>query len=64
VLGGEKLGELAMLKNQYQSHLALGLFYIREGVLIEARREMELLVKDNPNSPIAAKLLRQSQTWR
>jgi hypothetical protein len=64
VLDGAKLGELAMLKNQYQSHLALGLFYIREGVLIEARRELELLVKDNPNSPIAAKLLRQSQTWR
>ena len=64
LLGGEKLGELAMLKDQYQSHLALGLFYIREGVLIEARREMELLVRDNPNSPIAAKLLRQSQSWR
>jgi anti-sigma factor RsiW len=64
LLGGEKLGELAMLKDQYQSHLALGLFYIREGVLIEARREMELLVKDNPNSPVAAKLLRQSQSWR
>ncbi len=64
LLGGEKLGELAMLKNQYQSHLALGLFYTREGVLIEARRELELLVRDNPNSPIAAKLLRQSQSWR
>jgi hypothetical protein len=64
VLEGAKLGELAMLKNKYQSHLALGLFYIREGVLIEARRELDLLVKDNPNSPIAAKLLRQSQTWR
>src|SRR5262249_6192457 len=51
LLDGEKLGELAMLKNQYQSHLALGLFYIREGVLIEARRELELLVSDNPNSP-------------
>ncbi len=64
LLGGEKLGELAMLKDQYQSHLALGLFYIREGVLIEARREMELLVRDNPNSPVAAKLLRQAQSWR
>ncbi len=64
LLGGEKLGELAMLKDQYQSHLALGLFYIREGVLVEARREMELLVRDNPNSPVAAKLLRQSQSWR
>ncbi|MGH9768986.1 MAG: hypothetical protein ACREAB_16270 [Blastocatellia bacterium] len=63
-LDGGKLGELAMLKNQYQSHLALGLFYIREGVLIEARRELQLLIKDNPNSPIAAKLLSQAQSWR
>jgi hypothetical protein len=64
LLEGGKLGELAMLKNKRQSHLALGLFYIREGVLIEARREMESLVRDNPNSAIAAKLLRQSQSWR
>ncbi len=64
LLGWEKLGELAMLKNQYQSHLALGLFYIREGVLVEARREFQLLVTDNPNSPIAAKLFRQAQSWR
>jgi hypothetical protein len=64
LLRGEKLGELAMLKDQYQSHLALGLFYLREGVLVEARREFELLVKDNPNSSIAAKLLNQSQSWR
>jgi hypothetical protein len=60
----EKLGELAMLKNQHQSHLALGLFYIREGVLIEARRELELLVRDNPNSPIAVKLLSQAHSRR
>ncbi len=64
LLGGEKLGELTMLKNQYQSHLALGLFYLREGALVEARRELELLVKDNPNSPIAAKLLSQAHSWR
>jgi hypothetical protein len=64
LLGGEKLGELATLKNHYQSHLALGIFYIREGVLIEARRELELLVKDNPNSPIAAKLLSQAHSRR
>jgi hypothetical protein len=64
LLGGEKLGELAMLRDQYQSRLALGLFYIREGVLVEARREFELLLRDNPNSAIAAKLLRQSQSWR
>ncbi len=64
LLEWEKMGELAMLKNQYPSHLALGLFYIREGVLVQARREFELLVKDNPNSPIAAKLLRQAQSWR
>ncbi len=64
VLGGEKLGELAMLKNRYRSHLALGLYYIREGVLVEARREFELLVRDNPSTPIAAKLLRQAHSWR
>jgi hypothetical protein len=64
LMGWEKLGELDLLKNPPSSHLALGLFYLREGVLVQARRELDLLVKDNPNSPIAAKLLREAQTWR
>jgi hypothetical protein len=63
-LDEDKMGELATLKNQRQSHLALGLFYIREGALIEARRELEILVRDNPNSPIAAKLLSQARSRR
>lgn len=64
LLEGSKLAELAALKDQYQSHLALGLFYLREGVLIEARREFQTLAKDNPDSPAAADLLRQAQSWR
>jgi hypothetical protein len=64
LLGWDKMGELGMLKNQYQSHLALGVFYIREGVLIQARREFQQLANDNPKSPIVARLLREAQTWR
>jgi hypothetical protein len=62
LLAADKMNELTKLKAQSPSHLALGLFYTREGVLVLARREFELLARENPNTPIVAKLLRQSQT--
>jgi hypothetical protein len=46
------------------SHLALGVFYAREGMLAEAEREFQVLVNDNPGSQIAASLLRAVQSWR
>jgi hypothetical protein len=63
VLSAGKINELARLKRS-QSHLALGLFYAREGMISEAERELEILVKDNPDSAVAKKLLREVRAWR
>lgn len=64
VLGKKEMSELATLKRQVQSHLALGIFYAREGMVAEAERELQLLAKDNPDSPIISKLLRSLRSWR
>ena len=64
VLELAKVQELARLKKQGGSHLALGLFYAREGMLREAEQELKSLVRMNPNSPIAGKLLRAVQAWQ
>src|SRR5580765_5532384 len=64
ILDNEKVRQLNRLKSGSQSHLALGIFYAREGMLTEAEREMGILVKDNPNSAVAKKLLREIKAWR
>lgn len=64
VLGKREMAELAALKKEDQSHLALGIFYAREGMVAEAEREFQLLAKDNPDSPIVSKLLRSLRSWR
>lgn len=64
ILDREKVRQLNRLKSGSQSHLVLGIFYAREGMLTEAEREMGILVKDNPNSAVAKKLLREIKAWR
>ena len=64
VLEIAKVQELARLKKQVGSHLVLGLFYAREGMLAEAEQELKFLIRMNPNSPVARKLLRAVQAWR
>lgn len=63
ILDEEKTLELNLLKIT-PSHLALGVFYTRAGMLAEAEREFQLLVNDNPRSRLAIKLLRRVQSWR
>lgn len=60
----EKMNELTRLRTATQSHLALGIFYAREGMTEEAEREFQTLTRDNPNSPIARKLLQQVRSWQ
>lgn len=50
ILGEDKVRELNRLKTGSQSHLALALFYAREGMISEAEREFGNLVKQNPDS--------------
>jgi hypothetical protein len=56
VLSTADLQELGRLKRS-KSHLALGVFYARVGLLNEAEREFEVLVDLNPQSELPRKLL-------
>jgi len=65
VLEEEKLRELANLKKLKPiSHLALGLTYARFGLLAEAEGQLQILARENPNSPVTTRLLRTVQEWR
>ncbi|MDQ3687246.1 MAG: hypothetical protein M3430_16845 [Acidobacteriota bacterium] len=64
VLDEKGAGELKHLKNKSKSHLALGVFYARAGMIAEAEREFQTLVKENPHSDVARKLLRSVRSWR
>ena len=61
----DKLNALSKLKQQKPaSHLALGLMYARFGLVSDAEAEFRKLVKDNPDSAVAKRLLRTIQSWR
>lgn len=64
ILGEDKVRELNRLQTGSQSHLALGLFYAREGMISEAEREFGNLVKQNPDSAVAKRLLKDVRSWR
>lgn len=64
ILEQGKVRELAALKKRPRSHLALGVFYMNAGMTAEAEREFQMLAKENPRSPIPAKLLRAVLSWR
>jgi hypothetical protein len=63
VLDATKARELSRLKAQTNSHLVLGMFYAREGMLPEARQELKSLAQNNPHSPLARKLSQTVQRW-
>jgi hypothetical protein len=63
VLSAENFQELTSLKKS-NSHLALGVFYARAGLLNEAEREFQSLVKLNPESELARKLLQSVRSIR
>jgi hypothetical protein len=65
ILEADKLLELINLKKHRPiSHLTLGLTYARFGLLAEAEGQLQILAKENSNSPVAARLLRTVQDWR
>lgn len=58
VLEQSALDDITQLETSgVQSHLARGVLYARAGLLNEAATEFESLVKANPRSPLARKLL-------
>ena len=63
ILSASSAQELEQLKKA-RSHLALGVFYAREGMIAEAEREFQILIHQNPRSLVLKKLLKQIQVWR
>jgi hypothetical protein len=64
VLDEATLREINALQQRTRSHLALGILYARAGLRVEAEREFQTLVKQNPNSTVARQLLSNIQSWR
>ena len=55
--------ELAKARRAYgSSHLTLGLLYAQAGLLGEAEEEFQALMKNNPDSELAERLLKQVRT--
>jgi len=63
VLSTADFQELTRLKKS-NSHLALGVFYARAGLLNEAEREFESLSKLNPESELPRKLLQSMRSMK
>jgi hypothetical protein len=64
VLPEDRNNKLNRLRSASQSHLALGLFYAHEGMTAQAEREFGILLKENPDSGIAKRLLSEVRSWR
>jgi hypothetical protein len=65
VLEQQQAEALARARQSYaDSHLALGLLYAQRGLLDDAETELQALVKDNPTSSVARKLLESLRAWR
>jgi hypothetical protein len=63
ILSENSAQELEQLK-QARSHLALGVFYAREGMLAEAEHEFQELSRLNPKTNVAGNLLRSVRLLR
>ena len=62
ILSEDSNRKLNQLKTR-KSHLALGLFYAREGMIADAEREFGILVKENPGSTVAKRLFSELRSW-
>jgi hypothetical protein len=63
ILPASTLQKIDQLKKT-RSHLALGVFYAKAGLLKEAEQEFQRLVQMNPQSELARKLLRNVRSLR
>jgi len=65
VLEPPQAAEVRRARQRYAgAHLALGVLYVRAGLLAAAEQELRLLVKANPGSRLARKLLRNVQSLK
>jgi hypothetical protein len=63
ILSSNDLNELNQLKKS-DSHLALGLFYAKVGLVTQAEREFQKLIQLNPQSELPRKLLQSVRNLR
>jgi len=63
ILSSNDLNELNQLKKS-NSHLALGVFYAKVGLVTDAERELEKLIQLNPQSELPRKLLQSVRNLR
>ncbi len=63
ILSRSSFEQMEQLKRT-RSHLALGIFYAKVGLMVEAEREFQGLVRLNPNSKVSRHLLRSSLSLR
>jgi hypothetical protein len=54
---------LNKLKRKSTSNLALGLFYAKEGLLVESEEQFNILQKKYPSSPLINELHKRIQEW-
>lgn len=65
ILNADKLKKLeSLLKDSGNSYLVAGTLYAENGLLDDAEREFNALLKENPESLVAKKLLQSLQTVR
>lgn len=65
VLEEVKAAELADIERLAPgSHLALGVLYARAGLADDSERELRLLLKENPRSNVAKRMLESVRDWR
>lgn len=65
ILSEDKLKKLeSLLKDSGNSHLVVGTLYAENGLLDDAEREFNALLKENPESVVAKKLLQSLQSVR
>jgi hypothetical protein len=57
-----KLNEIEKARKKYTSHLARGVFYVKEGLLNDAECEFQKLLKGNPKSELARSIFRRIQS--
>jgi hypothetical protein len=61
IISEKKLDELKRARKKYSSHLELGIYYLREGFLVEAEKEFKALRSKNPNSKLVNQIYRSDR---
>ena len=61
VISEKRLNKVRAARQKYRSHLEIGIYYLREGLLDEAENEFRELLTRNPESKLIAKLYQEVQ---